>query len=85
MNTERKTRGAPASTTIHTEGIDPIIVQLRTEQVRQKLSDYALGQLTGISPARLGKVWRGGGTSLPNVRRVLDALKRGNPRFMIKA
>ena len=83
METPRKTRGAPPSTTIHTEGVDPLVVALRTEQVRQRLSDYALGLATGISPARLGKIWKGTVPSLSAVRKVADVLKKGNPKFRV--
>ncbi len=81
---ERKTRGAPANTTIYTEGVDPLVVQLRTEQVRQGLSDYALGLATGLSPARLGKMWKGAGPSLDAVRKVTTALQKRNPDFKLR-
>jgi hypothetical protein len=35
--TTRKTRGVPAGTKIYTQGVDPFVVQLRTEQVRRAL------------------------------------------------
>lgn len=84
MDTPRKTRGAPASTTIYTEGVDPLVVQLRTEQVRQGLSDYALGLATGLGPARLGKMWKGATPSLDAVRKVAKALQKANPAFKIQ-
>lgn len=83
MTAPKRNPGAPASTTIWREGVDPLIIQLRTEQVRQGLSDYRLGQLTGLAPARLGKVWRGTMPSLIVVRRIIEALRQGNPSFTV--
>lgn len=79
-----KRPGLPPSTTIYTEGVDPIVVKLRTEQVRQRLSDYALGQLSGVHPSRLGQMWKGAMPSLKAVRAVLDALRKGNPKFILR-
>ena len=84
MDTPRKTRGAPANTTVYTEGVDPLVVQLRTEQVRQGLSDYALGLATKLSPARLGKMWKGATPSLDAVRKVTKALQVRNPSFKLQ-
>jgi hypothetical protein len=56
-------------------------VQLRTEQVRQGLSDYALGLATGLSPQKLGTMWRGTVPTLTTLRKVLEALRKGSPAF----
>lgn len=77
-------RGTPADVTIYTDGVDPMIVKLRTEQVRQGLSNYALSIATGIGPDRLGKLWKG--ESEPNfkvVRKIIDALRARNPKFKV--
>lgn len=78
-----KTRGAVRSTVIYTEGVDPLVVKLRTEQVRQGLSDYALGLATGLSPSRLGKMWRGAAPSLPVLRTIEAALRANAPDFTL--
>ncbi|WKZ67159.1 MAG: hypothetical protein QY325_04335 [Flavobacteriales bacterium] len=83
MSTAKRTPGAPAGSTIWREGVDPIIIQLRTEQVRQGLSDFRLGQRTGLSPSRLGRVWRGSMPSLAVVRRILTALREANPTYTL--
>jgi len=81
------------STKILTRGIDPLVVQLRTEQVRQGLSDYALAKLltedTGskVAPSTLGKLWKGKASpNLTRVRSILTALRRpdGNPGFVLR-
>lgn len=84
MPTTKRTTGPKPNTEIYTEGVDPLIVQLRTEQVRQGLSDYALGLATGLSPDRLGKVWRGQMPSMKVVRRVITHLRKGNPAFILR-
>lgn len=81
----RKTRGAPRNTTIYTEGVDPLVVQLRTEQVRQGLSDYALAQITGLTPVRLAGMWRGRGPTLKALRTIEAALRHTNPAFRLGA
>jgi hypothetical protein len=82
--TTRKTRGVPAGTKIYTQGVDPFVVQLRTEQVRQGLSDYALGLATGITPARLGKMWKGTKPTLEALRKIQEHLVQGNPKFKLR-
>lgn len=78
------TRGRQPSTTIYTDGVDPIIVKLRTEQVKQGLSDYALGLATGIGPSKLGKTWKGTGATLKTIRAILDHLRVKNPKFTLR-
>lgn len=75
--------GLPRNTTIYTEGVDPLVVALRTEQVRQGLSDYALAKLAGTQPQKLGNTWRGTAPSLPFVRRIAQVLKDRNPAFTV--
>lgn len=77
----RKARGNPRSTEIHHQGVDPLVVALRTEQVRQGLSNYRLGLMSGLSPQKLGQMWKGSAPTLPSVRKVLDALRQGNASF----
>ena len=78
-----KPPGLPRNTTIYTDGVDPVVVALRTEQVRQGLSDYALGLATGIGPQKLGKLWRGTAPSLPVLRRIYTALRERNSKFTL--
>lgn len=83
MSKTIKTRGIPPNRTIYTEGVDPIVVQLRTEQVAQELSDYALGLATGIGPSVLGKLWRGTAPTLAVLRKIEAHLRIANPSFAI--
>jgi transcriptional regulator with XRE-family HTH domain len=70
-------------------GIDPLVVKLRTEQVRQGLNNAQLGDLMGIQGQSLERVWTG--TSHPTtrlMRKILKALRRpesegGNPDFVL--
>lgn len=79
--------GLPPSTTIWTEGVDPMVLCARKEQVRQQLSDYKLSQLCeGIpTPAGLGQIWRGRSVRLPDLRRIEAGLQVGNPKFQLKS
>jgi|688.fasta_scaffold147619_6 hypothetical protein len=81
MSTPKKRPGLPPSTEIFTEGVDPLVVQLRKEQVRQGLSNYRLGLMCGLSPQKLGQMWKGTAPTLHSVRKVLEALRKGNPKF----
>lgn len=84
MVTEHRTRGAQPDRSIHTEGVDPLLVKLRTEQVRQGLSNYALSLQCGVSPQRLGSMWKGGtAPGLKAVRAIITALRKGNPAFIL--
>lgn len=90
MSTPTDGRAKKRSTKILTRGIDPIVVKLRTEQVRQGMSDYRLAielsKQTGstVDPSTLGKLWKGkANPNLDRVREVLNALRVGNPEFIL--
>lgn len=83
MSTSR-TRGTAPNRTVYTEGVDPIVVQLRQEQVRQGLSDYALSLRCKVSPQRLGQLWRGRTTTLRTLRTIIATLREGNPAFELR-
>jgi hypothetical protein len=89
------THSTKRSTKILSRGIDPIVVKLRTEQVRQELSDYALSALISkssdstVTASTLGKIWKGKASpGLVRIRSILAALRRpkeqgGNPGFVL--
>lgn len=78
------------STKILTRGIDPIVVKLRTEQVRLGLSSYALAkdvsEVSGkmVTAGTLGTLWSGrANPNLDRVRDILTALRKYNPDFTL--
>lgn len=77
------------STKIWTKGVDPLVVKLRTEQVRQGVSDYRIGKAIGMEPSSIGSMWKGkrGSPSLSTLRPIVEFLRRpesegGNPGFV---
>ena len=74
------------NTTITTKGVDPLVVSLRREQVRQGISNYALIKAMGykhgmsLAPMWTGKV----SPTVSTLRRVEAILQRANPSFRME-
>lgn len=71
------------NTTITTKGVDPLVVSLRREQVRQGMSNYALIKAMGYKHGMsLALMWTGKvSPTVGTLRRIEAILQRGNPSF----
>lgn len=63
---------------------DPLIQELRKEQLRQELSNYHLGRSLGVEGSSLTRIWNGTNTpGLPMIRKIIEVLREGNPKFTV--